>query len=91
MAHPHPEIPKVPLPPGMDHYKSDGGWGVGILRDARFFCTFKVGIFFSSLGVYVFWPESLGIFFLLIISWGKFFGGFFPTPPPPPLAPHHFL
>ena len=59
----------------------DGEWGVGILRDAT--------IFFFILGHTFFWPESVGIYFLLTISWGNFRLWNFnhPTPPPPP---HHF-
>ena len=39
-----------------------------------FFCTCKVEIFFSSLGIYIFLARMLrNIYFLLIITWGKFF------------------
>ena len=58
--------------------------------------------FFSSLGIYFIWPESLGIiYFLLIISWWKtltltltlFFLFFFthPTTPPTPLLDRFVL
>ena len=48
--------------------------------------------FFSLLENIYFWPVSVGIYFLLIISWGNFFILFFPIRPPPrPPLPITFL
>ena len=45
--------------------------------------------FFPLLGHIFFWPESVRIYFLLIISWRNFFCFNF-SPFPLPLPPYHF-
>ena len=66
-----------------------GCGGVGILRGACliFFCTCKVEIFFFPPWTYIFWPESVGIYFFINNFLRKFFVVVvFPHPPPP----YHF-
>ena len=62
---------------------------MGILRDARFFCTCRVAMFFSSLDICFFWSESVGIYFFINNFLGKFFFCFCSIPNRPPPS-HHF-